>query len=207
MNQPVQKARAFSASTSCSLGRSANQRTVAVCGFLFILLSSAACRHQAVISPVPTNVPTTTDLPPGQLDQVNTPGWNGAWTNLLNDAEQSFVPSLPKLVAVEVKLVVGNPGAPDDQLTLTVLDGLGQTLAIVRQNVKSANFDRVTFILPKAGIEVSPGQTYRLKLSGGAAFGWKYVVGGYKSGEATFNGKPLLAQARSTFLFRTFGAK
>jgi hypothetical protein len=36
-------------------------------------------------------------------------------------------------------------------------------------------------------------------------FGWKYVVGGYENGAATFNGKPLLKQARSTFLFRTFG--
>jgi hypothetical protein len=44
-------------------------------------------------------------------------------------------------------------------------------------------------------------------LSGGITFGWKYVVGGYEKGEATFNGKPLLSQARSTFLFRTFGAK
>jgi hypothetical protein len=46
-----------------------------------------------------------------------------------------------------------------------------------------------------------------MKLSGGTTFGWKYVVGGYEKGDATFNGKPLLADARSTFLFRTFGAK
>ena len=46
-----------------------------------------------------------------------------------------------------------------------------------------------------------------LRLTGGATFGWKYVVGGYEHGEATFNGKPLLAQTRSTFLFRTFGEK
>jgi len=39
----------------------------------------------------------------------------------------------------------------------------------------------------------------------GATFGWKYIGGGYEKGEATFNGKPLLPGARSTFLFRTFG--
>lgn len=62
-------------------------------------------------------------------------------------------------------------------------------------------------MMPKGGIEVSPGQPYRLKLSAGATFGWKYVVGGYEKGEATFNGKPLLPEARSSFLFRTFGRK
>jgi hypothetical protein len=46
-----------------------------------------------------------------------------------------------------------------------------------------------------------------LKLSGGTTFGWKYVVAGYEKGAATFNGKPLLPGARSTFLFRTFGPK
>jgi hypothetical protein len=140
-------------------------------------------------------------------DQVNVAGWNKAWTNLLNDAEQSFVPSLPRLVAVEVELVVGNPGTPEDELTLTMLDATGQGLAAVTQNVQSRNCDRVTFIMPKSGIELSPGQIYRMKLSGGSTFGWKYVVGGYANGEATFNGKPLLVDARSTFLFRTFGTK
>jgi len=142
-----------------------------------------------------------------QPDQVNTAGWNKAWTNLLNDAEQSFTPSLPKLLAVEVELVVGNSGAPEDELTLTVLDATDQTLAVVTQDVQSANSDHVIFILSNGGIGVSPGQIYRLKLQGGSTFGWKYVVGGYESGEATFNGKPLLAEARSTFLFRTFGVK
>ena len=88
-----------------------------------------------------------------------------------------------------------------------LLDGTGQTLAVVTENVQSANRDGVTFMMPKGGIEVSPGQFHRLKLSGGATFGWKYKVGGYENGEATFNRKPLLSGARSTFLFRTFGAK
>jgi len=32
-------------------------------------------------------------------------------------------------------------------------------------------------------------------------FGWRYIVGGYQKGAATFNAKPLLPNARSTFLF------
>ena len=38
-------------------------------------------------------------------------------------------------------------------------------------------------------------------------FRWKYVVGGYKNGAATFNGKPLVAGTKTSFLFRTFGPK
>lgn len=189
----------------CSLASSVIQHTLAVCGLLCILLSSAACRHQAVASSVPTNPPSSAELASMQADQVNTARWNKGWTNLLNDAEQSFTPALPKLLAVDVELVMGNPGASEDELTLTVLDEMGQPLAVVAQIVPSANSDHVIFVVSKDGLKVQPGQTYRLKLSGGATFGWKYVVGGYENGEATFNGKPLLSDARSTFLFRTFG--
>jgi hypothetical protein len=191
----------------CSSPSSTIQGFLAACSVVCVLFLAVACRHRVVTSLVPANPPTAAELASLQPDQVNTAGWDGAWANLLNDAEQSFTPSQPRLVAVEVEVVWGNPGEPDDDLTLMLVDETGQTLAVVTENVQSANCDRVTFMLPNAGIEVSPGQIYRLKLSGGAAFGWKYVVGGYESGEATFNGKPLLAQARSTFLFRSFGAK
>lgn len=108
-------------------------------------------------SPVPGNAPTAEELASPQPDQVNTPGWDKAWTNLLNDAEQSFTPSLPRLVAVEVELVMGNPGAPEDELTLTVLDSSGQTLAAVTHNVPAANCDSVRFMLSNVGIAVLPG--------------------------------------------------
>jgi hypothetical protein len=141
-----------------------------------------------------------------RADQVNSTRWDKAWTNLLNDVEQSFTPSLPRLLGVEVELVVGNPGPPEDELTLTVLDTRRRTLAVVTQPVETSGCDHTMFVIPKNGIEVTPGETYWLRLKGGAVFGWKYVVGGYEKGAATFNGKPLLKQARSTFLFRTFGA-
>jgi hypothetical protein len=44
-----------------------------------------------------------------------------------------------------------------------------------------------------------------MRLSGGTTFGWEYVLGGYEKGAPTFNGRPPLPNARSTFLFRTFG--
>jgi hypothetical protein len=111
------------------------------------------------------------------------------------------------LLGVEVELVVGNAGPADDDLTLTVMDASGQTVAVVTQTVEASACEHAMFVVPKNGIDVIPGQTYRLKLTGGMLFGWKYVVGGYEKGAATFNGKPLLPKARSTFLFRTYGAE
>jgi hypothetical protein len=140
-------------------------------------------------------------------DQVNTEGWTKAWTNLVNDAEQTFTPSVPRLLGVEVELVVGNAGGLEDQLTLTVLDETGRAVSIVTESVQTADCDHATFVIPQGGVDVKPGQFYRLRLSGGTTFGWKYVLGGYERGAATFNGRPLLPNARSTFLFRTFGAK
>jgi hypothetical protein len=165
----------------------------------------------AIVSLLLCGAGTTTSLaapggPSMKLDQVNTAQWDKAWTNLVNDVQQSFKPSLPKLLAVEVNLIVGNPGEPEDELTLTVLDSAGQPVAVVTQTVQASDCDHTMFVISKDGVEVQPGQTYRLKLTGSTLFGWKYVVGGYEKGAATFNGKPLLRQARSTFLFKTFGA-
>lgn len=140
-------------------------------------------------------------------DQVNTEGWDKAWTNLVNDVRQSFTPTLPRLEAVEVELVVGNRGAEEERLTLKVLEANGRLVASTSKTVQTKNCDQVTFVIPKGGVNVTPGQAYLLKLSGGNTFGWKYVVGGYEKGAATFNGRALLLGARSTFLFRTFGAK
>jgi hypothetical protein len=172
---------------------------------IFIVCMTIACRHQALTSSVP--VPTPRPMEAMRVDQVNTEGWDKAWTNLLNVSEQSFAPSLPKLLGVEVELIVGNAGEPEDELTLTVLDEQDQKLASITQAVKVSDAEHVMFLMPEGGLAVTPGRAYAIQLSGGATFGWKYVVGGYDKGEATFNGKPLLADTRSTFLFRTFGGE
>src|SRR5579863_274793 len=52
-------------------------------------------------------------------DQASLAKWTGAWTNLLNNARQTFTPALPRLTGVEVELVVANPGTPDDEITMT----------------------------------------------------------------------------------------
>jgi len=150
--------------------------------------------------------PTTPGSPSMKPDQVNIAGWDKAWTNLVNDVEQGFKPSQPKLVAVEVELVVGNPDIGEDELTLTVLDKSGQPVASVTQTVLESDCEQTLFLMPDGGIDVTPGDSYRIKLSGGNTFGWKYVVGGYPKVGATFNGKRLLPNAKSSLLFRTFGA-
>ena len=184
------------------------KRAITAAGLGGVLFVSAACRHKAASASVPTATSSSSvQLGSMRPDQVNTAGWDKAWTNLVNDVEQTFTPSLTRLVGVEVELVVGNAGAAEDQVTLTVLDATGRTVSVVTESVQTADCDQVMFVIPKGGVKITPGQTYRLKLSGGTTFGWKYIVGGYEKGEATFNGKRLLREARSTFLFRTFGAK
>jgi hypothetical protein len=162
----------------------------------------------------PVNPPTAARLPripPGspdiKPDQINIAGWDKAWTNLVNVAEQGFTPSMPRLRAVEVELLVGNKIAAKDELTLTIFDAYGSEVASATQLVPTSSCEHTLFVFPDGGVEVSPGNSYRMRLRGGIIFGWKYVVGGYPKGEATFNSKPLVPKARSTFLFRTFGSE
>jgi hypothetical protein len=152
---------------------------------------------------VPAALPA--QRPAMKLDQANTATWQNAWTNLLNDVRQSFTPSLPKLVAVEVELVTVNPGPPADTLTMKLVGPTGRAVAIVSKMVQTTDAEHAIFVFPEGGVEVSPGQLYSLQLSGGSTFGWKYVVGGYRKGSASFNGRALLRETRSTFLFKTFG--
>ena len=140
-------------------------------------------------------------------DQTNTTAWTRTWTNLVNDVEQTFTPSLPTLTSVEVELVVANPGPSDEKLTLSLLNAKGEVLAVVSKTVPVQDCGHVQFFFPNGSWRVLPGQVYSIRLQGGSLFGWKYVVGGYKNGAASFNGKPLLPDRRSTFLFRTFGAE
>jgi hypothetical protein len=141
-------------------------------------------------------------------DQTNTALWENAWTILeSNVLRQSFTPSLPRLTAVEVELLEANPGPASAEVTMTVLNAGGEPQAVVAKTVPADACGHVLFILPYGGLRVSPGQLYSIELSGAGLFGWKYVMGGYAYGAASFNGKPLLQDARSTFLFRTFGAR
>jgi hypothetical protein len=159
------------------------------------------------ISVGPTAGGQSTPYASTTLDQANTTPWDSAWANLLKDARQAFRPSLPRLTAVEVQLVAGNPGPASAEVTMNLLNPKGEIVSVVSKSVPADDCDHVLFVFPNGGLQVSPGQVYNIQLSGGSRFGWKYVVGGYPKGAASFNGKPLLLpDTRSTFLFRTFGA-
>jgi hypothetical protein len=143
------------------------------------------------------------------VDQANTAPWTNGWTNVHGMLRQTFMPSLPRLTGVEVELVVGNPGPASAEVTMSVMNAEGATLASVSKTVPAADCRHVLFRLPKGGLRVSPGQVYSIALSSvDTVFGWKYVIGGYAKGVASFNGfpgKPLSSDTRSSFLFRTFG--
>jgi hypothetical protein len=162
---------------------------------------------RVTISVGPATGGRSTPYASSTLDQANTTPWDNAWTNLLNDVRQTFTPSLPRLTAVEVQLVAANPGPASSEVTMNLLNPKGEIVSVVSKSVPADDYDHVLFVFPNGGLQVSPGQVYTIQLSGGSRFGWKYVVGGYTKGSASFNGKPLLwPDTRSTFLFRTFGA-
>jgi peroxiredoxin len=148
-------------------------------------------------------------LPPTVLDQINDfTAWKGKWEPVTHGVQQTFRPSFPNLVAVDVGLVLANPDQPDHKVTMTLLDNGRRLLAVVSQTVPVNQCDHVLFILPNGGVTVSTRQVYCIQLSGGSAFGWKCVAGGYGRGSALrSDGKPLLGDARATFLFSTLAAK
>ena len=142
------------------------------------------------------------------LDQANTVAWRQGWTTLLNPLRQNFIPSLPKLTAIEVELVVGNPGPSRGAVTLMLEQADGQGILAAEKTVSVDDCARVRFLLPP-GVELSPGETYSIQLSDDSQglFGWKYVAGGYDRGDASVGRRPLLKDGRGRFLFRTFGMK
>jgi hypothetical protein len=146
------------------------------------------------------------ESPSARPDQANTAPWTKGWTNLVNDVQQSFTPSLPKLTRVEVEFVLANPGPAEGTVTMTLLGTDAKPLVVMWKSVPVNDCANVHFVLPGGGLDVSPGQKYRIRVSGDTLFGWKYTVSGYQKGQAWFNGRPLLPGARSSFLFRTFGA-
>jgi len=83
---------------------------VATMGLCCVAVTTFSCRHRTSGSVVPALASSPAQRLPLTLDQANIAAWTNAWTNLVNDVRQTFTPSLPKLVAVEVELVVGNPG-------------------------------------------------------------------------------------------------
>lgn len=142
-----------------------------------------------------------------RTDQENTEPWRNQWVNVDNVLRESFVPSLPNLMAVEVELLAVHPGPPaTGKINMTILNPEKMMVASLSKTVSAEDCSHVLFLLPKGGLQVSPGQVYAIQLNG-EVFGWKYVVGGYGEGAASapHGSNPPLPDTRSTFLFKTFG--
>lgn len=142
-----------------------------------------------------------------RLDQSYTDDSGAGWTNLVNEAVQTFTPSLPKLARVEVQLVEANPGSAEDVVTVTLLGSTGQPMVVAEKILSTEHIGWVSFVFANGGLDVTPGEVYGIEVQGTTRFGWKYAAKGYGRGEALFNGKPLLKGAHSSFLFKTFGSK
>lgn len=141
-----------------------------------------------------------------RLDQSHTDDSGAGWTNLVNQAVQTFTPSLPRLVRVEVQLVEANPGPKEDTVSVTLLSSQGQPMAVAEKVLSSSEVGWVPFVFANGGLDVTPGEVYGIEVQGTTRFGWKYVAKGYGKGEALFNGEPILKGAHSSFLFKTFGS-
>jgi hypothetical protein len=124
--------------------------------------------------------------------------------NALNNSVLRFInPPNPSLSSVSKDRELCSTAA--DRVTLTIYDAGGSDIASSSGDVTAAGVDRERFVFP-GDVAVTPGLPYAIRVSGRVTFGWKYVVGGYERGAATFNGRPFVANTRTTFLFRTLGS-
>src|SRR5690348_937940 len=143
------------------------RRLATFTGLCCVALVNSSCRQRSAVA-VPPPLVSSPELRLSMTpDQANTATWQNAWTNIVNDVRQTFTPSLPKLAAVDVQLVLANPGPPDDRLTLALFDSEEHAIGIVSKTVLASNCEHVLFIFPDGGANVAPGQLYTLRLSGG----------------------------------------
>jgi hypothetical protein len=139
------------------------------------------------------------------IDQAPGLTWSGALDYIAPNAqtEQTFVPVLPIIVAVEVNIVTASPDRGDDTITLEILDDSGAALASVSADVEGG-FDGWLRFDIDGGLAVAIGSTLTIRLSdaGNSVFGWKYLEGDvYKPGARVKSG----LSAGGDFLFRTLG--
>jgi len=180
--------------------------------YMFEALSAGTARIE-IHSRIPENAPfnVTIDVLPDAspnaiapvLDQVSSTDANAGSTILTNGLGQTFVPTLPRLIKVEVALAVLNPGKSEDGVNMWLINSKGETLATASKSVPASTAGWATFVFPN--LDLVPGETYSILVHGGSSFGWKYVTHGYNRGEALWNQKPFGGDGTRAFLFRTYG--
>ncbi len=146
--------------------------------------------NTAIPTDTPTPTPTATILPPD-----NEPMGIGGWTHINPGPGevgngQTFIPSEPNLLTVDVSILTGNPGRGDDTITLKILSADQQVLGTSSQLVADGFDGWLHFQFPDAGIMVTPGDTFIIVLqdTGKTTFGWRYIGDTYPNGHAIMLG-------------------
>lgn len=141
------------------------------------------------------------------LDQVNAPEWKGGAVNIVpvNHVSQTFVPTLPTLVAVEIGLRTGNAGRGGDTVTMSIFcqgkQIFSRSTAIPEGFEGFLHFD----VTPPLAVDVGKTLTMEVHDTGKDVFHWKYCGGNtYGRGNALFCGKSF---DTNDFYFKTFGEK
>lgn len=168
---------------------------------MFCALLAAACgSSDGPVSPSPQ---------PSQVDQSNTPPWQGGWTVIGRTSgvvrlAQTFTPSKSTLVALDIDILTGNPGRGGDQITTRIVAG-SQVVASMTRTVADGFDGALRFDLDPP-VSVTPGLTLSLEVedTGKEVFGWRYGSNAYPAGAAYFNGSPWNGGAFD-FFFRTYG--
>jgi hypothetical protein len=149
-----------------------------------------------------------TQPPVIQLDQANTPPWQGGWTvigaaSAVVRLAQTFAPSKSALAAVEIDLITANPSAGSAQVTVRVVDE-NRALVSATQTVVTGFDGMLRFDFPS--VNVTPGRPLQIQVadSSDRLLGWRYGSNTYATGVAFFNGTPWNGGAHD-FFFRTYG--
>jgi hypothetical protein len=150
-----------------------------------------------------------TQPPVVQLDQANTPPWQGGWTVIgaaspVARLAQTFAPSKAVLTAIEIDLLTANPSQGSAQITVRIVDG-NRTVASTTRTVVAGLDGMLRFDVPSS-VNVTPGMPLQIQVedSSERIFGWRYGSNTYPAGTAFFNGAPWNGGAHD-FFFRTYG--
>jgi len=141
------------------------------------------------------------------LDQVNNPEWKGGSINIVpvNQVGQTFIPTLPKLVAIEIDLRTANTGRGGDQVTMRILDLNNQTLFTGSATIAEGfeGFSRFNISSQGRSVDIGKPLTITVQDTSKNVFHWKYSEGNtYRNGNALFEGKPFES---NDFYFKTYG--
>jgi hypothetical protein len=169
--------------------------------------NAAADRHVAQRNLTENLNPLDDTLP--ELDQMNAPEWKGGAVNISpsNQVRQTFTPTLPKLVAVELGLRTGNAGRGGDQITMDILDRNNNILFTGSAFISEGFEGFFRFNVSSQGVPVEIGKplTIRVQDTGKIVFFWKYSDGNkYTRGDAFFCGNLF---GSNDFYFKSYGKK